>query len=115
MTERDGRMVADGFTVEDAEMLAEAVRGLRMAGVGHGDKIAVTVELGELEALALRFRGRRELQRENRARAVLGFEPEPVSEPEALQRQVQLMVGELAGRELDSLLARLLEAARHEA
>lgn len=104
----------DGFTVDDAGMLAEAVGALRMAGVGRGGKVAVTVELSELEALALRYRGRRELQRVNRVRSALGFKEEPISESEALQRQVQNMVGEMAGRELDSLLARLLDAATAE-
>lgn len=102
------------FTISDAVMLAEAVDALRTAGVSRGAKVMVTVELSDLEALALRFRGRRDLQRLNRVRGALGFEPEAISEADALQRQVQVMVGEMAGRELDSLLARLLDAAKAE-
>lgn len=112
MTGRGKFADEDGFTVEDGEILAEAVGALRMAGIGRGCKVSVTVELSELEALALRFRARQAFQHDNRVLVALGGEARPLPEADALQGQVQAIVSERAGRELDSLLARLLDAAR---
>lgn len=114
MAGREGMADRDGFAVEDAEILAEAVGALRMAGIGRGGKVAVTVELSELEALALRFRARQAFQHDNRVLVALGGEARPLPETDALQGQVQAIVSERAGRELDSLLARLLDAARSD-
>lgn len=51
-------------------------------------------------------------QHDNRVLVALGGEARPLPEADALQGQVQAIVSERAGRELDSLLARLLDAAR---
>lgn len=112
MTGRKGIANKGGFTADDADMLAEAGVALRMAGIGRGCKVSVTVELSELEALALRFRARKAFQHDNRVLVALGGKPRPLPETDALQEQVQAIVSKRAGRELDSLLAQLLDAPK---